>query len=56
MNLIKILVADTDQAQTIIDALVSAEEEGVIDFEYTARVTEELDQEQAQRNLFFEEL
>ena len=55
MRIIKILVADEDQAEEITSLIEEGEANGLLDFPFTVRLTDELTPAIAKYNLYYEE-
>lgn len=55
MKLIKILVADEDQAREITEVLEDAEANGMLDFPFSVRFTDDLSPSDAKHNFYNEE-
>lgn len=56
MYLIKILVNDYEQAEEVNELLQEGEANGLLDFPFTVRITEDLSPSDAKHNLFFEDV
>ena len=54
MKIVKVLVADADEAQEIIDCLQDYEANGELDFPFGVRITEELNPSDAKHNFYYE--